>query len=168
MAQRSIFSKYQKRIQQLNNIQIKQRLKASIGLRFTCDINLDSIIQQLTKVNDMALSIISQELPDALNAAMRSDVWGRSRDGDSDIIDTGELSRSLNISMTNNGLTISYDSPYAGIIHYGGYIVPYGNDSLEKVYISPKPWLESVAFGNGPIPGYDFRDAYLRAIDIIL
>ena len=164
----SIFSEYQKKIKQLNNISIRQPIKAKIGLKFTCDIDLGGIIQQLSKIDDLALQIIASELPDALNNALRSNVWSGGTTGDRDIFDTGELSRSLNISMTNNGLTIGYSAPYAGIIHYGGYIVPYGNESRDKVYISPKPWLESVAFGDGPIPGYDFQDAYLRAIDIVL
>jgi hypothetical protein len=78
-------------------------------------------------------------------------------------VDTGELMASGRVTLSENGITISYDAPYAALIHYGGYIHPYGNVNL-RVFLPPRPWIESVMFGGGPVPQFDFVSYYTREI----
>jgi hypothetical protein len=62
-------------------------------------------------------------------------------------VDTGRLRSSLSISTDRDGLTIDYSSPYANLVHYGGYIQPYGNPNARPVYQAPRPWVE-IALSN--------------------
>ncbi len=119
----------------------------------------------LENSRDVFLDIVSSEIGGYLDNAMSSSIWGS---GDPDIVDSGKLRNSLNISRSSDGIQISYSAPYAGLIHYGGYIVPYGNTAASRVYITGKPWAESIIFGDGPIRGYDYVDAYDRAISKIV
>lgn len=110
-----------------------------------------------------ALPKIALKLGDALDAAIRSSVWGWS-DGSRDIVDTGQLLNSRNITIQGDGLVISYNVPYFGIIHFGGYIAPYGNSKIDKVYIPARPWITSVVYGGGPVPKFDFEAAWSEAL----
>ena len=101
---------------------------------------------------------ITGPLTEALNAAMAAP-WGWSQ-GARDIIDTGELRNSLQITISNGRVVINYDTPYAGLVHYGGYITPYGNASIEKVYLPGRPWVKSTLEGGGPVPQFDFQGYY--------
>lgn len=62
-------------------------------------------------------------------------------------VDTGKLRSSLIISTDRDGLTIDYSSPYANLVHYGGYIQPYGNPNARPVYQAPRPWVD-IALSN--------------------
>ena len=61
------------------------------------------------------------------------------------IYDTGSLyaSQRLKIShqVTQSKLTITYDSPYANLVHYGGAIRPYGNKNANTVLVPARPWF---------------------------
>jgi phage gpG-like protein len=116
-----------------------------------------------TQIEGKFLQIVRQELPILLDTAFNVN-WP---DTSSDLVDTGALRNSLEINITNGSLSIRYTAPYAGIVHYGGYIVPYGNKNAERVYIPPRPFLEYAINGGGPFPAYDFKDALDRAIAMI-
>lgn len=75
------------------------------------------------------------------------------------LVDTGNLKSSLTIDLRYNVIDITYDAPYADLLHYGGYIRPYGNPNAKKVYIPGRPWVENV------LNAYDFGDAFMRALD---
>lgn len=75
------------------------------------------------------------------------------------VIDTGNLKSSLQIDVRYNVIDITYDAPYADLMHYGGYIRPYGNPNAKKVYIPGRPWVENI------LNSYDFGDAFMRALD---
>lgn len=111
-----------------------------------------------------ANQIIASRLGEALDEAMSSAVWSWD-DGTRDIVDTGKLMSSRNVTVDGNRISISYDVPYAGLVHYGGYIVPYGNKSVEKVYIPARPWVDSVVMGGGPVPQFNFEEIYAQAIE---
>jgi hypothetical protein len=105
---------------------------------------------------------IAIDLKLALDAALRSSVW-QTPSGPADIYKTGKLLASGSVTFNEAGVTIAYDAPYAALVHYGGYINPYGNSS-SRVYLPPRPWVESVLRGNGPVPQFDFAGYYLREI----
>ena len=122
------------------------------------------------KVPAQALKIIQYEIMDdlkknlyagfpaveaALNEAMESPVWEwngvttKRENGDvvgtpRDIVDTGKLKESLQIRANNLGLIVSYNTPYAAIVHYGGITWNGG-------FISDRPWAEAVLLGGGPV-----------------
>lgn len=102
------------------------------------------------------------ELKTKLDSALRAS-WGWTS-GSRDIIDTGELAGSLSISNGPDGVSFSYDSEYAGLVHYGGYIRPYGNPNAELVYLPARPWIDAV-LGNapGPIAPIDFDSILSKA-----
>jgi hypothetical protein len=105
---------------------------------------------------------IAADLKQALDDALRSNVWS-TRSGAADIYETGELLASGNVVINESGLTIAYDAPYAALVHFGGYIHPYGNTSA-KVYLPPRPWVQSVLSGGGPVPQFDFQQYYTQEI----
>lgn len=113
----------------------------------------------------IANEIIAQKLGEALDAAIDSAVWKWRDGGPRDIYDTGKLKASRNISINSNKIVITYDVPYAGIVHFGGYILPYGNPNAKKVYLPARPWIDSVVIGGGPVPKFDFESIYVQAIE---
>ena len=68
-----------------------------------------------------------------------------------DIYDTGGLyaSQKLKTShqVTQSKLTVTYLAPYASLVHYGGYVQPYGNKNANTVLIPARPWVEAVLNG---------------------
>lgn len=138
------------RLNGLLNIRVKRIPEAEILGAFKTAIN-------------RANSRIQVDLKAALDEALRSSVWP-TNNGVSDIYDTGELLSSGSIEISQSGITIAYDAPYAALVHYGGYIYPYGNTST-KVYLPPRPWVESVLNGGGPVPEFDFLKYYKEEIE---
>lgn len=94
---------------------------------------------------------------DTLHEALSSKVWDVPS-GLGDIIDSGELYRSQRIEWDEHTINISYDVPYAGLVHYGGYIAPYGRRELGMVYIPARPWIAEVLFNE--FQGTDIREVY--------
>jgi phage gpG-like protein len=132
----------------INNL-IKIELKANSG---------QSLASRIEAAINRANSRIAVDLKAALDAAIRSGVWS-TPSGSADIYETGELMSSGSVTVDANGVTIAYSAPYAALVHFGGYINPYGNTSV-KVYLPPRPWIESVMFGGGPVPAFDFKRYY--------
>lgn len=122
------------------------------------DLNEGEILQKFETAINRASGMIAIDLKSALDDAMRLPIW----DG-GDIIDTGELLSSGIVTFDNSGIKISYNSPYAAIVHYGGYIHPYGNRSV-TVYMPPRPWLESVLFGGAGLQPFNFARYYEQEI----
>lgn len=134
-------------------------LKLSVNSNF--GLGLQS---RLTDAIDRANARIAVELKAALDAAMSSPSWP-TLTGAADIIDTGDLRESGEVLVTNKGIQVAYSSPYALLVHYGGYILPYGNTYAEKVYLPARPWLESVLLGGGPVPKFDLESIYREEIN---
>ena len=137
-----------------------------VNVDFTCQIEAPSVDLN-AYVRTMLLEAtprVFRELGDQLQANMKAGSWGW-RDGNRDIVDSGELMNSQSITVSGFSVTLSYDSPYAAITHYGGYIYPYGNKNATKVYIPGRPWITATIEGGGPVQVFDFYGAYLRAIE---
>lgn len=114
-----------------------------------------------------ASGYIKTDLSMALDEAMTSSNWswprqtqranGEVAGASRDIIDTGALFGAQQIKekflQTKVTFEIIYNKPYAAIIHYGGYVRPYGNKKAEVVYIPGRPWIQSaIEGGNGIEP----------------
>lgn len=113
--------------------------------------------RRITAAISRASVRIAVDLKSALDAAMGSAVWGSD---DPNIYDSGQLMASGSVVADGKTIRVSYDEDYAAIIHYGGYIAPYGNVNA-KVYLPPKPWVDAVLRGGGPVQKFNF-DRYYR------
>ena len=113
------------------------------GQRLQADF--DAFLQQ---AESRYLDIIKQDLSASVTAKLLQ--YG--------LVDTGALRDSLDVILEKNGLVISYNVPYANLMHYGGYIQPYGNPNAQPVYLPGRPWVEDA------LNGYDYESAYLRAL----
>ena len=114
---------------------------------------------------EYAISVTSEAVEAALDAAVSSSAWTWSSGGARDIVDTGELKNSLTITVSGNNVFIDYGAPYAAFVHEGGYIKPYGNENIDAVYVPGRPWIDAVLFGNGPVPSVDLDKIIGDAID---
>jgi phage gpG-like protein len=139
----------------------------SLG-RFSASVVSKPSKQQIAdifrQVNERAIIYIKDALKKALDDAMQANIW----EGGSDIVDTGELMNSLEITIEGDSVTMAYTSEYAAIVHYGGYIRPYGNESAEKVYIPGRPWLQAVIEGYGGIAPVDVTALYYKALGEVI
>jgi hypothetical protein len=106
---------------------------------------------------------IATELKASLDEALKSGIW-ETIGGAADIYDTGELLQSGSVISNGNRIIISYDAPHAALVHYGGYITPYGNNASEKVYLPPRPWIESVLSGGNTIEEFNLAKYYEEEI----
>jgi hypothetical protein len=101
---------------------------------------------------------ITVDLGVALRAALGASVW-TTLSGTDDIVDTGNLLNSGSVTYQGERITIAYSAPYAALVHFGGYINPFGNTNA-RVYLPPRPWVDSVLNGGGPVPQFDFETYY--------
>jgi hypothetical protein len=143
-------------------------LQGSASMRGFLDLRLvgfneSKVIDGFRNAINRASQKVAMDLKTALDTAMASGVW-RTPAGSDDIIDTGALMDSGEVIVTANGIQIVYTAPYAALVHYGGYIAPYGNQQA-RVYLPPRPWVESVLFGTGPVQQFDFESYYRREIE---
>ena len=121
------------------------------------------ILAGFERAINRASARITVDLKQALDEALNSSVWA-SREGSSDIYDTGELLSSGKVTISSDGIKVAYSAPYAALVHYGGYINPYGNSSI-KIYLPPRPWVQSVLEGGGPVPEFDFERYYREEVE---
>jgi hypothetical protein len=144
---------------------IKLNIDTSLKANFVVELD-DQQVTKLPRRFKDAINRANQRiitaLKGALDNALRANVWP-GLDGNTDIYDSGELLESGRVTLDGNGLEISYDAPYASLVHFGGYIIPYGNTSA-RVYLPARPWVRSVLTGNGPVPKFDFREYYLQEL----
>lgn len=159
-----IFSKLAKQ-KDIGSISIE--LKASSLPDLSLLENFPSQFDRAAKeIHSRALVFLSEELELALGIAMESNVWGWEY-GDGDIYDTGALRDSGRVVVSGNSLQIFYGEEYAAIVHYGGYISPYGNPNV-TIYMPGRPWIQAVILGGGPVPQFDMEGTYARyAIPLI-
>jgi phage gpG-like protein len=139
-----------------------------VALKVSGIDSINSKAARLIQGLNSSRSLIAEKLKDALDQALESSVWSGGGREDSDLVDSGRLKNSGSVVATEKGISIRYDAPYAALIHYGGYILPYGNKSTEKVYIPPRPWIQSVIRGGGPVPQFDFAAVMREALRRVL
>jgi hypothetical protein len=124
---------------------------------------------------------IERNLPMVLDKAMGSPVWewsGRAtfrQNGEiagtpRDIIDTGHLASTLKLTTkfmaTKVQTKIAYSAPYAGLVHNGGAILPYGDSNRNTVLIPGRPWIDAVMKGGvSGIEKYDYKGIYQAHVE---
>lgn len=111
-----------------------------------------------------AMKSMAPELKQALDDAMDSPVWKWQTTASNDfrdIVDTGELKRSGRVFYRDKGLQIRYGAVYAVIVHYGGYVGSGYVPGL-KIYYPPRPWIDAVVNGTGPVDRYPFETNFLK------
>lgn len=116
------------------------------------------ILNKFQNAINRASERIAVDLKSALDEAIRSPIWSGQ-----DIVDSGQLLNSGTVTVGPNGVTVAYDAPYAALVHYGGYIHPYGKTS-SRVYLPPRPWMESVIYGGAGLQPFDFVSYYTQEI----
>jgi len=119
---------------------------ASLDLDYKDTSNFKTKLQQALIAT---LTEVSDDLKGKLDASIVS----------YNLVETGNLKNSLIIDTSDNSIKISYDAPYAALMHYGGYIIPYGNPNTQPVYIAPRPWIEVV------LAVYDLSEIFYRNFD---
>lgn len=95
------------------------------------DAAITGVREYLNRLDDLDFQSMIQPLNDAINRSLVAN----------GLVDTGQLKNSLTIQVVGEQLLVEYDCPYAGILHEGGYVQPYGNANAKKVYIPPRPWI---------------------------
>lgn len=143
-------------------IEAKTSLKDFFNIRVTRIPEVE-VMDGFKRAINRASGRIVTDLKIALDEAMKSGIWPTSS-GSADIISSGDLMESGTVSVTNNGIIIAYSAPYAALVHYGGYITSYGNNT-SSVYLPARPWVESVILGNGPVPAFNFEKYYRQEIE---
>lgn len=149
-------------LRQSSRFTAEARATVKAKLKITKDPQ-KQILAALENTRILFESNITTKLIAALDDAMAASVW-QAIGGTGDIVDSGALRNSLEVSATQGKITIRYEEDYAALVHYGGYITPYGNPSIEKVYIPPRPWVQSVLQGGGPVAPVDFPATYKEAL----
>ena len=116
-----------------------------------------------------AMGAVEKALKPALDAAINS-MWAWNgnpiwRDGTQpgnprDIVHTGKLRDSLSTKTrflkTKSDIAISYKTPYAAFMYYGGAMQPYGNPNAATVLIPGRPWIEAIMNGTHGQEKFDY------------
>lgn len=129
--------------------------------RITVKADITNAKRLVSKVDEAlmaGMAEVAAVLDDALIDAIRSK-WPN---GD-DIVETGNLLDSSSVVLSGNTIEVINTAPYAKLIHFGGYIAPYGNPFAERVYIPPRPWVTAALEGSSGQPGIDLAAIYEAA-----
>ena len=140
-----------------------------LDLKGKTDKQKAAMKKALTRGMQNGMNRIETSLSQALDSAMQSNSWswpgqtlrrnGSTAGTSRDIIDTGALMRSkrlkVDFKQTKASLSIRYTSPYAAMVHYGGYITPYGRPGRGAVSIQGRPWITATLQGTNGIPKFD-------------
>ena len=125
-----------------------------------------AINKALSRGAQKGATYVEKDLKESLNRSLMSQwAW---IEGSRDIIDTGRLRDSLELksvfSQTKVKFQIAYKVPYAGLVHYGGMIKPYGNQRAADVVIPARPWVVAVLEGTHGQQKFDMRTPFDRGI----
>lgn len=151
----------------ISDITISAQAKLRIGAQVTNRPGTGSSrVLRLREALGSAPLQFANILDRILREAISAGIWRLRNGGTGDIIDSGELLRSQAVTVSGSSIQISYDVPYAALIHYGGYIVPYGSVNRRPIYIPPRPWVALVL--SSQFNGYDLTEIYSDIIKRII
>jgi|TARA_B100000085_G_scaffold205994_1_gene189630 hypothetical protein len=112
------------------------------------------------------LAALAPEIRQALTNAMNTKAYQWDY-GDGDIVQTGELRDSVQVTADSESIVVTYSASssgdgtdYAAIVYYGGYIHPYGNPNVQ-IFMPGRPWIKHVLVGgNTGVPKFPLTDRY--------
>lgn len=143
----------------LSSSRLTGRASSSGSIKFSlAKSSSPQVAAAIVRAIERANQRIAADVKIALDAAMRSEVW-QLDSGAADIYDTGELLESGTVTVSSDGVTIAYSAPYAALVHFGGYISPYG-DASSRIYLPARPWVDAVLKGGGPVQSIDIGRYY--------
>ena len=133
----------------------------------------------LSKGIHSAAVSIETELSRLLDEALEASVWswprptarknGSFAGASRNIVDTGKLKSSKKVTtkflQTKTTFNVAYLSPYAWMVHEGGYVQPYGRTDLRASYIPGRPWVKAVM--EGGVNGVQPIDVVNRMADAV-
>jgi len=146
------------RLELSGGVNIRKVIKANVKI-----LGLEEIEGRFMAAISRANERIAIDLKKALDEAMSSEIW-RTPSGRADIIDSGTLRDSGRVLITTRGISVEYTAPYAALVHFGGYINPYGNIGL-RVYLPPRPWVEAVLDSENGLMPFDFSKYYKEELE---
>ncbi|MFZ9326851.1 MAG: hypothetical protein ACO24H_05260 [Polynucleobacter sp.] len=146
-----------------NKVEINATFNLNGFIKFKSNFPKEQLATKFEGAINRASQRVAVDLKRALDDALRSNAWGGVNPQDNDIYDSGRLLESGSVNVTANGIIVAYTAPYARLIHYGGYFKPYGNQSA-KVYLPPRPWVDAVLKGGGPVPQFNLIKYYQEEI----
>lgn len=155
----------------VENVKPKLTYQFAVGVdvKFVSKAKYGKIIDAGVKRGN---EIIQTELTKALNDAMDASIWKWNpgvttlrKNGDEvtsprNIVDTGALKASFRINIKGNSVDFAYREPYSRLVHWGGYIQPYGNPKASKVYVPGRPWITSVLNGENGFTAFPFKEIW--------
>lgn len=147
----------------VKNFSIQTKYDPGLKLRNESESRIRAITGAIDRAMIRAILDISDNIERNLALAITSSIWN-TNEGLGDIYLTGKLLSSSEVSVNGSQITINYDVPYAALIYYGGYILPYGNKEGTRVYIPPRPWIGAVLNGTNGLPAIDYKAIILAAI----
>ena len=125
-----------------------------------------AVNKAITRGAQKGASYVEKSLREALDSSIGSS-WSWTG-GARDIIETGKLRDSLEIktifNQTKVGFQVSYNTPYAAFVHYGGMIKPYGNPNAADVLIPARPWVQAVFDGSNGQKKFDLQAPFDKGI----
>lgn len=158
------YSKYTGITESVTRIRHNMKPRFKVSIRSKDDISI--LGSEIGEKFREGISILSESLDKVLREAIEANVW-RFRNDTRDIISSGRLLGSQQVNVSGDKIRISYGVPYAGLIHYGGYIKPYSNSSdIRVIYLPPRPWVANVL--SGKFSNYEieliYRDIMARIL----
>lgn len=115
----------------LSNYKAKCKLKYSSSSNKNTNIKANDIRDDVYKAMGLTIAEMAEIIDDILREALYQN----------DLVRSGKLLKSQEVNATSTSIDISYDVPYAGLIYYGGYIVPYGSPYGTRIYVPARPWI---------------------------
>lgn len=126
------------------------KIPSAVPLKIVVDtVEVQQLIDKIRNLNisDKLLRKLEGVVDAALTDAISTAQW-KAYDGTTvDIVDTGALRDSQKVQVQGNSLVITYDVPYANLVHFGGYVIPYGNSFADRVFIPARPWTSIITDG---------------------
>lgn len=145
--------------------EIKGTSKIDIGTRIRSDSRAARIGDNINRDLRNSVTELRDRIDRILIEAINANIY-RTRNGTDDIVLSGRLLSSQSVTVNGSSIDISYSVPYAALVHYGGYITPYGSENASRIYLPPRPWVTNVLSGN--FSGYEITNIYRDIITRII
>ena len=159
-------------IRAFNNLESEEgSISAPIKIKSAADFTALKTItskfrEQCNLAHEQTLAALAPEIEQALWDAMNTKAYQWDY-GDGDIVQTGELRDSVQVTADSESIVVTYSASssgdgtdYAAIVYYGGYIHPYGNPNVQ-IYMPGRPWIKHVLVGGHPgVEKFPLTDRY--------